>query len=786
MHPRLHCRNHLVSIRRSPPRAVRRRVRDPSVGNPSPGRRPQPIWRRRGVGVEVAEARRPWLARWIGRGLPGELPHSTSWGRPLGDRHPSPRRCFALGLPRQLRRPRVPHRQAQGPSATIASSPRRWNHQPQGHGRRRSRIPIRPPLTWQPCRRSRSQLLRGLGRSPRVHCDRAGGRPWVLAEPRSMKRPLGRPHSTDQLSPHRCRSCRYPRHRCVKHRPNQHRAQRPRPSHHCPKHCHPCQRHPRRRSNHRHPIRGYLGDQRRPNQHDARPHPDPHHPDPHHPDPHHPTDCCPNPRHPNCRRLTHRRPDHRRPAPHRLTRCHPNPRRPNHQHPNHQHPNERRSNRRRRPSHHQPTRRRPNHRHRHRRWGWSGFLGPHRRLPGLAPLARAPDWSPRSPPIRREGRPGRLWRGEIPVPNARTAGAQGARLRWSCLRTNRHRASVRLGLTERTPDLPIPRELGANRSRGLDPRTPFPPRSTPGLGSPAGSGLHWCEAQPSRGWAMPRYLEKVERPGCPHPVTAAACPSPNRRAGQVAGRPAAPRSAAPTGSRRTGKEPDRSRTIPLRSRHRRERPATQRLLLHPRQAPPVSRQTSCQLRSARPRNSQARAMPRSEADQAAIHRSGADRWGTDRHANRSRPRPPPGGWDQLPPIRYWVGPVLQVLGRATGKDRDPGRVPCPCATGRHPVGRSPRLGRVEIRLGPAWVRYRESATPETDPPSTFHRPVLIPGRHRARSSRLRVTLPRCRPCPWCPPAAMPTSPNYPAGVRSLQPDPRSCCAAAGLTRRGAC
>jgi hypothetical protein len=72
---------------------------------------------------------------------------------------------------------------------------------------------------------------------------------------------------------------------------------------------------------------------------------------------------------------------------------------------------------------------------------------------------------------------------------------------------------------------------------------------------------------------------------------------------------------------------------------------------------------------------------------------------------------------------------------------------CPCATGRRLVGRTPRWGRVEIRLGPAWVRYRGTATPETDPPSTFHRPV-VPGRHRARSSRLRVTLPRCRPSPW--------------------------------------
>jgi hypothetical protein len=116
----------------------------------------------------------------------------------------------------------------------------------------------------------------------------------------------------------------------------------------------------------------------------------------------------------------------------------------------------------------------------------------------------------------------------------------------------------------------------------------------------------------------------------------------------------------------------------------------------------------------------------------------------------------------------------------------PGRGSCPYATGRRPVGRLPRLGRGEIRLGPAWVRYRETATPETDPPSAFHRPVLIPGRHRARSSRLRVTLPRCRPSPRCPSAAMPTAPIPPARVRLLLHDPWSDVAGAVLVRPAAC
>ena len=72
-------------------------------------------------------------------------------------------------------------------------------------------------------------------------------------------------------------------------------------------------------------------------------------------------------------------------------------------------------------------------------------------------------------------------------------------------------------------------------------------------------------------------------------------------------------------------------------------------------------------------------------------------------------------------------------------------------------GSAPRSGRLELRLGPAWARYRDTATPETDPPSTTHRPALVPGRYRARSSspagcRFRNAGPlrggrrrRCRP-----------------------------------------
>ena len=136
---------------------------------------------------------------------------------------------------------------------------------------------------------------------------------------------------------------------------------------------------------------------------------------------------------------------------------------------------------------------------------------------------------------------------------------------------------------------------------------------------------------------------------------------------------------------------------------------------------------------------------------------------------------------------WWLGrEAAPVLLNPTRRRWAPGRGSCPCATERRPVGRLPRLGRREIRLGPAWVRYRETATPETDPPSAFHRPVLIPGRHRARSSRLQVTLPRCRPSPRCPSAATPTAPIYPARVRLLLLDPQSHVDGATPVRPAAC
>ena len=130
---------------------------------------------------------------------------------------------------------------------------------------------------------------------------------------------------------------------------------------------------------------------------------------------------------------------------------------------------------------------------------------------------------------------------------------------------------------------------------------------------------------------------------------------------------------------------------------------------------------------------------------------------------------------------------------ATRTALPPGRWSCPRATGLRPVGPSPRLGQLEMRLGPARVRYRETATPETDPPSAFHRPVLILERRRARSSRLRVTLPRCRPprgarrrrcrphrltllafaCAFVVPRSLPTSQSQ-GGEEPAQKSTRAC------------
>jgi hypothetical protein len=136
-------------------------------------------------------------------------------------------------------------------------------------------------------------------------------------------------------------------------------------------------------------------------------------------------------------------------------------------------------------------------------------------------------------------------------------------------------------------------------------------------------------------------------------------------------------------------------------------------------------------------------------------------------------------------VRRWSGRYLTPQCLATRRSWSPRRGPCPYATGPRPVGRRPRSGRAKMRLGPAW-RYRETATPETDPPSTTHRPVLVPGRPRARPSRLRVMLPRCRPSPWCPSAATPTSPTYPARVRLRLPDPQVAAAVAVPARPEAC
>jgi hypothetical protein len=236
------------------------------------------------------------------------------------------------------------------------------------------------------------------------------------------------------------------------------------------------------------------------------------------------------------------------------------------------------------------------------------------------------------------------------------------------------------------------------------------------------------------------------------------------------------RLAALTGRRCTGRDPARSRTTPSRrssadrkdraaQAHRRRAPWNPSTPGSGPQRPRSNAPPPCQVRHRTPTLPSMLALRWSGRRSRRMRRLG-DRYPLPRHRRARR------------------SPNL-AMRLTTRRLVSPGRRSYPCATGRRPVGPSPRSGQVEMRLGPAWVRYRETATPETDPPSASHRPVLILGRHRAHSSRLRVTLPRCRPCPWCQPAAMPTSPTYPARVRLRLRGPQVA-AAAVPARRGAC
>jgi len=74
------------------------------------------------------------------------------------------------------------------------------------------------------------------------------------------------------------------------------------------------------------------------------------------------------------------------------------------------------------------------------------------------------------------------------------------------------------------------------------------------------------------------------------------------------------------------------------------------------------------------------------------------------------------------------------------------------------VGPRPRPDPGDHRSSPASGRFRGTATPGTHPPSTSHRPAVVSGRRRARSSRPRPTAARRLPCPWRAPVAMPTPP----------------------------
>jgi hypothetical protein len=363
--------------------------------------------------------------------------------------------------------------------------------------------------------------------------------------------------------------------------------------------------------------------------------------------------------------------------------------------------------------------------------GGLGARSDRERPQGLPPSQqpRLRDW--RSPSRRRS--PQRSWVENLPGHQGLTAAPHG---------DPRARAVARAGRRCRPPADPSGRsplrslqgDRKANRSRDRDRRTPSQTRSALDSAAPVGHLSKERRAStPARvnRWSRTDVRHRLDPRSQAYRQRRMASPQADSSSGTGSAGPrperaralrwAAPRSAVPTASSRTARRSGPGRTI-RSPPHRRER-------------------------------------------QFAIRRAIASR---PRPIRRRRgPRPSP-----------WC-----VRSRMEGRWL-PGPPSCPCATGPRPVGRFPRSGRVEIRLGPAWVRYRGTATPETDPPATFHRPVLIPGRRHARSARLRVNVPRCRPYPRCPPAATPASPNYPARVRPALPC--SWFAAGTPMRRGAC
>ena len=135
--------------------------------------------------------------------------------------------------------------------------------------------------------------------------------------------------------------------------------------------------------------------------------------------------------------------------------------------------------------------------------------------------------------------------------------------------------------------------------------------------------------------------------------------------------------------------------------------------------------------------------------------------------------------------RLGIGLVGRVApGAQSAISRSPGRRPSPCATGCCPVGRLP--DRVGSSFG--WVLPGRGIAIRPLPRLIHRRRLTVlcwSQDDTAPAPRLRVSLPQCRSSPWRPPAAMPTSPTYPAGVRLEPPGLRTCVVVVPV-RQGAC
>ncbi len=378
----------------------------------------------------------------------------------------------------------------------------------------------------------------------------------------------------------------------------------------------------------------------------------------------------------------------------------------------------------------------------------------------------------------------------------------------------------------------IRQHLEASRSRGPGPHTPSRTRSAPGFAAPASQALAPWRGLGSRARSMCQGRRTLERRRSRWKPRLEALPQPPMRSSPTSSHPPSTAQQQPDSLAQDG--PASGAHLKHRPRLARRPPTAYRHLRIPQAASECEAQWGPRLPS-RGRSCQGRQEPVRPVAPQRRHQAPNRRlvvrhlaaWKASRCSRRfrilglevlsktTRPRrrhrqgfampersihPPcaavfPGrSASRHPPWKATNGLLVRsghsvpaaTAGPPSWRLRSPRWWSCPCATEPIPAGRHPRSGRVEIRPGPAGARYRDTATPETGSPSTFHRPVLVPGRHRARSSRPRVTLPRCRPSPWCPPAAMPTSPTDPALVPVRLPDLWCSGGAAARVRTGAC